>query len=81
MVGEIRDRTWDGQRLSSLGAGTMIWGKLFGSTIFNWFGGAICLAVILVDLMGNRGVVVALIELVYYLAIGVIAQSAACSPA
>ncbi|MGA7673434.1 MAG: hypothetical protein WCA78_00130 [Rhizomicrobium sp.] len=77
VVGEIRDRTWDGQRLSSLGAGAMTWGKLFGSTIYNWFGGAICLAVILVDLLGNRGAAVALIELVYYLAIGVIAQAAA----
>ena len=77
VVGEIRDRTWDGQRLSSLGADTMTWGKLFGATSFNWFGGAICLAVILIDLMGNRGVAVALIELVYYLAIGVIAQAAA----
>jgi len=77
VVGEIRDRTWDGQRLSSLGAGTMTWGKLFGSTIYNWFGGAICLAVIMADLFGNRGVAVALIELVYYLAIGVIAQAAA----
>ncbi|MGC9954275.1 MAG: hypothetical protein ABSD21_08355 [Rhizomicrobium sp.] len=77
VVGEIRDRTWDGQRLSSLSADTMTWGKLFGSTIYNWFGGAICLAVILADLFGNRGAAVALIELVYYLAIGVIAQAAA----
>ncbi len=77
VVGEIRDRTWDGQRLSSLGAGTMTWGKLFGSTVFNWFGGAICLAVILADLFGKHGVGVALIEFVYYVSIGVIAQAAA----
>ncbi|HEY0282778.1 MAG TPA: hypothetical protein VGC27_09160 [Rhizomicrobium sp.] len=77
VVGEIRDRTWDLQRLSSLGAGAMSWGKLFGSTIYNWFGGAICLAVILADLFANRGVGVTLIDLVYYLAIGVIAQAAA----
>ena len=75
VVGEIRERTWDGQRLSSLGAATMVWGKLFGSTLYNWFGGAICLAVILTDLLGHRGLRVALIELVYYLAIGVIAQA------
>jgi len=75
VVGEIRERTWDGQRLSSLGAGTMVWGKLFGSTLYNWFGGAICLAVIVTELLGNRGPAVALIELVYYLAIGVIAQA------
>lgn len=75
VVGEIRDRTWDTQRLSSLPPQTMMWGKLFGSTSYNWFGGAICLAVILADLFGNRGPLVAVIELVYYLAIGLIAQS------
>lgn len=75
VVGEIRDRTWDTQRLSSLSAGTMMWGKLFGSTSYTWFGGAICLAVIMADLVGNHGFVVAVIELVYYLAIGLIAQS------
>ncbi|MDE1940399.1 MAG: hypothetical protein KGI68_15360, partial [Alphaproteobacteria bacterium] len=77
VVGEIRDRTWDGQRLSSLGADTMALGKLFGSTSYNWFGGAICLIVILADLLGTRGPFVALIDLVYYLAIGVIGQAAA----
>ncbi|MDE2111656.1 MAG: hypothetical protein KGJ79_10990 [Alphaproteobacteria bacterium] len=77
VVGEIRDRTWDGQRLSALGADAMALGKLFGSTSYNWFGGAICLVVIMADLLGSRGPFVALIDLVYYLAIGVIGQAAA----
>jgi len=76
VVGEIRARTWDAQRLSSLGAGTMTWGKLFGATIYNWFGGAICLAVILASLADGYGLVVAAIELVYFVAVGAIAQSA-----
>ncbi|HEY4942182.1 MAG TPA: hypothetical protein VII56_12215 [Rhizomicrobium sp.] len=77
VVGEIRDRTWDGQRLSSLGAGTMAWGKLFGSTIYNWFGGAICLALILVNVVVHLGAATAVVELFYYIGIGVIAQAAA----
>jgi hypothetical protein len=77
VVGEIRDRTWDGQRLSSLGAGTMTWGKLFGATIYNWFGGVICLALILVNVFVHQGPVTAVVELLYYLGIGIIAQSAA----
>ena len=77
VVGEIRDRTWDGQRLSSLGAGTMAWGKLFGSTIYNWFGGAICLALILVNVVVHQGPATAAIELLYYVSIGLIAQAAA----
>src|SRR5262249_52148356 len=75
--GEIRDRTWGGQRLSSLGAGVMTWGKLFGSTVYNWFGGLICLAVVLLSVATSLGPATALIELVYYIGIGVIAQSAA----
>ncbi|HEY5338065.1 MAG TPA: hypothetical protein VIJ85_07685 [Rhizomicrobium sp.] len=77
VVGEIRDRTWDSQRLSSISAAEMTWGKLFGSTIYNWFGGAICLAVMLVYGFAHSTPVTTLISLVYYVAIGVIAQSAA----
>jgi len=77
VVGEIRDRTWDFQRLSSLGAGEMTWGKLFGATIFNWYGGAICLVVILADRIAHQGLAVAVIALVYYLIVGLIAQSMA----
>jgi hypothetical protein len=65
------------QRLSSLGAGTMTWGKLFGATIYNWFGGAICLAVLLVSEIAHDGAAAALIDLVYFLVIGIISQAAA----
>src|SRR5271154_1621104 len=77
VVGEIRDRTWDFQRLSALGAGEMTWGKLFGATIFNWYGGAICLVVILGYRGAHEGAIAALISLVYFVVIGLIAQSAA----
>ncbi len=77
MVGEIRDRTWDMQRLSSIEPGAMTWGKLFGSTIYNWFGGAICLAVLIGETAIHQGVPAAVIDLVYYVAVGVIAQAAA----
>lgn len=77
VVGEIRDRTWDFQRLSSLGAGEMTWGKLFGATAFNWYGGAICLVVILADRFSHQGALVAFLDLVYYVVVGLIAQSTA----
>jgi len=76
VVGEIRDRTWDMQLLSSIAPGAMTWGKLFGATIYNWFGGAICLGVLLSDNFVHKGAPSALIDLVYYIAIGVIAQAA-----
>lgn len=77
VVGEIRDRTWDAQRLSSLTPFEMTWGKLFGSTIYNWFGGAICLAVLLGYEFTQHPPATVLIDFVYYIAVGVIAQAAA----
>ena len=77
VVGEIRERTWDFQRLSALGAGEMTWGKLFGATIFNWYGGAICLVVILGYRIAHDGAIAGLISLVYFVVIGLIAQSVA----
>jgi hypothetical protein len=45
VVTEIRDRTWDGQRMSVIGPWAMTWGKLFGSTVFPWYGSLLCLFV------------------------------------
>ena len=42
---EVRENTWDIQKLSSLGPWMMTWGKLLGATIYGWYGGAICLLV------------------------------------
>jgi hypothetical protein len=44
---EVRDRTWDWQRLSALSPWQMTWGKLFGATAFTWYGAALSLLVIL----------------------------------
>jgi hypothetical protein len=49
ILDEIRNKTWDQQRMSALDPWTMTWGKLFGATAFNWYGGAICLSVIAVS--------------------------------
>jgi hypothetical protein len=45
---ELRARTWDLQRLSALEPWTMTWGKLFGATVFAWYGAAICALVAVV---------------------------------
>ncbi|MBI1920774.1 MAG: hypothetical protein HYS23_06795 [Geobacter sp.] len=42
---EIRDHTWDGQRMSAISPWALSWGKLFGSTIYTWYGALICLFV------------------------------------
>jgi hypothetical protein len=45
VLDELREKTWDQQRMSALHPWTMTWGKLFGATSYAWFGGLICLAV------------------------------------
>jgi hypothetical protein len=45
IIDEMREKTWDQQRMSALSPWTMTWGKLFGATAFVWYAGLICLAV------------------------------------
>ena len=40
---EVRNRTWDIQKTSAISPWSLTWGKLFGSSIFNWYGGLICM--------------------------------------
>jgi hypothetical protein len=44
---EVSGGTWDSQRMSGLGAWQMTWGKLLGSTAFNWYCAAIAVLVVL----------------------------------
>lgn len=43
VVHEINNRTWDTQRMSAVGPWTMAWGKLFGSTVYIWYGALVCM--------------------------------------
>lgn len=52
VTGEIRDKTWDMQRMTAIPAWQMTWGKLFGSTIFSWYGALICLVVYIYGAIG-----------------------------
>ena len=42
---EFIDGTWDSQRMSALTPWQMTWGKLFGGTIYAWYGGIMLLAI------------------------------------
>jgi hypothetical protein len=53
---EVRSRTWDTQRMSSIDPWAMTWGKLAGATSFTWYGGAICLALFIVAGVGRLGI-------------------------
>ncbi len=52
IIDEVSAHTWDNQRMSSLPPWQMVWGKLFGSSVFAWYGGLFCLAMFL---FGNLG--------------------------
>lgn len=41
VLGEVAARTWDAQRMSSLGPWSMAWAKLLGSTVAAWYGAAL----------------------------------------
>jgi hypothetical protein len=77
VVGEIRDRTWDSQRLSALGAWQMTWGKLLGATSYAWFGGMICLAALVGVAFLNVGPLHAISDFFYFLSMGLMAQAVA----
>lgn len=49
VVAEVQGRTWDGQRLSGIGPGAMTVGKLFGGTVYAWYGAGICLLAMLLS--------------------------------
>ncbi len=72
---EMRDQTWDQQRLSALEPWTMTWGKLFGATSYNWYGGLICLVVATPAGLAAQGAA-ALVNLGTLIASGVLIQSA-----
>lgn len=76
VVGEIRERTWDFQRLSALTPFEMTLGKLLGATSYVWFGGLICLSVFVVaQLRDGRPQI--LQDTFYFLAMGLLSQSVA----
>ena len=77
VVSEIRERTWDGQKLSSIGPWQMVWGKLLGATAANWFGGLLCLCFVVMLNWREYGPASAITYGVILLALGVFAQAVA----
>lgn len=75
VVGEIRERTWDAQKLSSLTPSAMMWGKLFGATCYNWFGGLICLPFILWPVWRDQGPSAAALQALVLVTLGVYAHA------
>lgn len=71
VFGEVSERTWDAQRMSSIGPWSMAWGKLFGTTAYSWYGALFCVPAILV---GPEDPINTLIDFVLF---GLLAQGIA----
>lgn len=69
---ELRNNTWDIQKTSAISPWSLAWGKLFGSTIYMWYGGLLCLFIYAVATPEPEHV---FLTLVYSLGCGLLAQS------
>lgn len=74
VIAEIRERTWDFQKLSAIPPFSLMWGKLFGATSFIWFGALLCLPFVLYPLWQSQGLPAAARELMILIVQGVLAQ-------
>lgn len=45
---EVKDNTWDNQRLSPVSPLSLSLGKLFGSTLYTWYGGVMALGIYII---------------------------------
>jgi len=52
VLDELRERTWDSQRMSALDPWSMTWGKLCGATVMPWFAGLVSLVVYFFERQG-----------------------------
>ncbi|MCP5494122.1 MAG: hypothetical protein H7A23_06160 [Leptospiraceae bacterium] len=79
VINEINERTWDDQKLTLLTPETISWGKLFGSTIYQWYGGGICLVIFLIVTFFTQNFVKDLKLLSLLILVGVFTHSSVIS--
>lgn len=71
ILDELRNNTWDIQRTSAISPWSLAWGKLLGSTLFNWYGGLLCLLVYSIAIPKPEHLI---LTWVYSLSCGLLAQ-------
>ncbi|MEN3974735.1 hypothetical protein [Emcibacter sp. SYSU 3D8] len=75
VAAEVTESTWDWQRLSTLTAWQLTWGKVIGATLFTWYGALICLAVRFVALMKDHDIVPLMHGTLYLICAALMAQT------
>lgn len=74
---EVAGGTWDGQRMSALGAWSMGWGKLLGGTAFVWYCGLLCLTLYAVASLALRAPEAVAWTALLLVLVGLLAQAVA----
>lgn len=77
IIAEVNNRTWDAQRLTLLSPWQMTIGKLFGSTLYQWYGGVLCLLSFVVASFYLPGTILRLKMGIMLILIGVFVHSIA----
>lgn len=75
VVGEVNGQTWHFQKMTSISPLQMALGKLFGSTIFTWYGAAITSAVYLAAAATTDNLLYYIKLLISYILIGVFSHA------
>lgn len=75
VLAEVREHTWDSQRMSAMPAWSLMWGKLLGSTIYTWYGSFFCLLVYV--FASEQGMLITLKHAVLIICGGLFAQALA----
>ena len=77
LVQEVKENTWDNQRLSSVSPWDLTIGKLLGSTLYSWYGGLILLAIYFFSTIHNAPLLLVLCNLSVMVGAGLLCHSLA----
>lgn len=75
VASEVTENTWDWQRLSTLSAWQLTWGKVIGATLFTWYGALICLGVRFGSLLKDHDVLTLIYGTLYLIGAALMAQT------
>ncbi len=75
VASEVTESTWDWQRLSTLSAWQLTWGKLIGATLFTWYGALICLGVRFAAMLKDHDAVTLIYGTLYLIGAALMAQT------
>ena len=77
VIEEVKDNTWDNQRLSSVLPLNLSLGKLFGSTLYTWYGGAIALVIYVIYSVSDKPIILISYDIVLFITSGIFCHSVA----